>query len=203
MTLDEAIKHAEEVADTKRLESEDAEIQGCEKYAKKCDICAAEHRQLAEWLKELKAYKEQESCENCISRREASSVTPKPDNDLRESIASAVDDKMGYLNTCLNERDIILGIIRGKRYDTKSHCERDCNNTDCKSHPDYKPKTGHWILARTFPTRLYDEYLNEYECSECYRRIRCTESQLVNYPYCHCGAKMVEPKERRRNERKS
>lgn len=53
-----------------------------------------------------------------------------------------------------------------------------------------EPKTGHWIIKRTFPTKLYDEYLNEYKCSECYREIRCTESQLVNYPYCHCGAKM-------------
>ena len=56
-------------------------------------------------------------------------------------------------------------------------------------------KTGHWILKRTFPTKLYDEYLNEYKCSECYREIRCSESQLVNYPYCHCGAKMIEPQE--------
>lgn len=55
-----------------------------------------------------------------------------------------------------------------------------------------QPKMGHWIMQRTFPTKLYDEYLNEYECSECQRGIRCTESQLVNYPYCHCGAKMQE-----------
>lgn len=53
MTLEEAIKHCEEVA---------------EKYCEKveegltaddfCDSCASEHRQLAEWLKELKAYRE-------------------------------------------------------------------------------------------------------------------------------------------------
>lgn len=36
MTLDEAIKHAQEIAD------------------KSCDQCAEDHRQLAEWLKELK-----------------------------------------------------------------------------------------------------------------------------------------------------
>ena len=52
MTLDEAIKHCEEVA---------------EKYCEKvedgltaddfCDSCASEHRQLAEWLKELKKYR--------------------------------------------------------------------------------------------------------------------------------------------------
>ena len=42
MTLDEAIKHCEEVADSK------------------CDECGAEHRQLAEWLRELKQKKGEE-----------------------------------------------------------------------------------------------------------------------------------------------
>lgn len=46
MTLDEAIKHCEEVADSK------------------CDECGAEHRQLAEWLKELKELKEDEERKN-------------------------------------------------------------------------------------------------------------------------------------------
>lgn len=41
MTIDEAITHCEEVADSK------------------CDECGAEHRQLAEWLKELKRLREQ------------------------------------------------------------------------------------------------------------------------------------------------
>ena len=41
MTLDEAIKHCEEVADT------------CENKE-----CGKEHKQLAEWLKELKAYRD-------------------------------------------------------------------------------------------------------------------------------------------------
>ena len=42
MILDEAIKHCEEVADSK------------------CDECGAEHRQLAEWLRELKQMKGEE-----------------------------------------------------------------------------------------------------------------------------------------------
>lgn len=56
MTLDEAIKHCEEVA---------------EKYCEKveegltaddfCDSCASEHRQLAEWLRELKMFKDLEA----------------------------------------------------------------------------------------------------------------------------------------------
>ena len=40
MTLDEAIKHAEERASLS------------------CDECAEQHRQLAEWLKELRQYRE-------------------------------------------------------------------------------------------------------------------------------------------------
>lgn len=58
MTLDEAIKRTEEVADKKRKEA-------CNLYAAKnyeesreCIWGADEHRQLAEWLKELKQLKE-------------------------------------------------------------------------------------------------------------------------------------------------
>lgn len=45
MTLDEAIKH-------------------CKEVAKKCDSCGAEHKQLAEWLIELKERREQEDKED-------------------------------------------------------------------------------------------------------------------------------------------
>lgn len=45
MTLDEAIQHCEEVADTPCFTDEEAR-------------CYSEHRQLAEWLKELKSLKE-------------------------------------------------------------------------------------------------------------------------------------------------
>ena len=56
MNLDEAIKHCEEVADTPCFTDEEAR-------------CYTEHRQLAEWLKELKAYKEQSG--DVISRDKA------------------------------------------------------------------------------------------------------------------------------------
>lgn len=68
MTLDKAIKRAEEVAEMSKASSEDAKSQGCSVYAMRCDERANEHRQLAEWLKELKMYKEQELCEDAISR---------------------------------------------------------------------------------------------------------------------------------------
>lgn len=67
MTLDEAIKHCEEVA----KENDDSakefyRVSKLKTYSDKkraedgyvgCKKCADEHRQLAEWLRELKAYK--------------------------------------------------------------------------------------------------------------------------------------------------
>lgn len=60
MTIDEAIKHCEEVA---------------EKYCEKveegltaddfCDSCASEHRQLAQWLKVLKEIWDSGDCNDC------------------------------------------------------------------------------------------------------------------------------------------
>lgn len=45
MTLDEAIEHAKK--------------KSCELYDKGCVDCAAEHRQLANWLHELKVLREE------------------------------------------------------------------------------------------------------------------------------------------------
>ena len=79
MTLDEAIKHCEEVAEeneciahsltkdgwqehfnnlTQEKEVEYKNVR--EEMANSCLECAAEHRQLASWLKELKAYRKAE-----------------------------------------------------------------------------------------------------------------------------------------------
>jgi hypothetical protein len=83
----------------------------------------------------------------------------------------------------------------GKDVERQMELERSYKYVKSLSSVTPQPKTGYWIVKITFPTKLYDEYLKEYECSECYRRIRCTESQLVNYPYCHCGAKMADEQE--------
>jgi DNA mismatch repair ATPase MutS len=53
MTLDEAIIHAEEVAKQKEQEAKEAHVLS----GMDCMECASDHRQLAEWLRELKAYK--------------------------------------------------------------------------------------------------------------------------------------------------
>ena len=55
MTLDEAIKHCEDVAEDRC---------GC------AEDCVNEHRQLAEWLKELKAYREADAPRLEVTREE-------------------------------------------------------------------------------------------------------------------------------------
>lgn len=77
MTLDEAIRHCEEVAEEKECiahsltkdgwqehfnnltQEKEAEYKNVrEEMANGCLECAKEHRQLAEWLRELKSYKD-------------------------------------------------------------------------------------------------------------------------------------------------
>lgn len=69
MTIDEAIRHCEEVAEEKEAQAWEAQLQEEYRTIKSCKGCAEEHRQLAEWLKELKQLREQEPCEDCISRK--------------------------------------------------------------------------------------------------------------------------------------
>ena len=61
MTLDEAIKHCEEVATENEKSIAYYTIQGDKEWLDECEKdcieCAKEHRQLAEWLKELKEYR--------------------------------------------------------------------------------------------------------------------------------------------------
>ncbi len=54
MTIDEEIKHQEEISDRYARMSE---YEGNEGIAKDCAQCAADHAQLAEWLTELKEAK--------------------------------------------------------------------------------------------------------------------------------------------------
>lgn len=57
---------------------------------------------------------------------------------IRRKIAKRVEEKMYYLNTCPNERNIILNMIRPKKDRTPfySHCRRDCSSATCESNID-------------------------------------------------------------------
>lgn len=63
MTIEQAIKHAEEVAEEKNMQAGfDTDYlcyQMSDTERNQCKKCAEEHRQLAEWLKELKQLREQ------------------------------------------------------------------------------------------------------------------------------------------------
>jgi hypothetical protein len=59
MTLDEAIIHCEEVAKSNEDQVKNNVWEKDSFTEKKCLECAEEHRQLAEWLKELKQLKDE------------------------------------------------------------------------------------------------------------------------------------------------
>ena len=95
MTIDEAIAHAREVANTQRGKSGICLQNGleCEHFSD-CLKCAKEHEQLAEWLEELKAYREIGTVEECKN-----SVL-----DIQKAYNKALDDaKSVILQTLDNE----------------------------------------------------------------------------------------------------
>ena len=67
MNLDDAIKHCEEVAEENYGKATEYQYQ-CNELSK-CLKCGDEHMQLAEWLKDYKRLKEQEPCEDAVSRK--------------------------------------------------------------------------------------------------------------------------------------
>lgn len=58
------------------------------------------------------------------------------ERELRKEIAEKVSEKMNYLHTCLNERDMILSIISPKDYPyvKENHCNTDCRDKNCDSY---------------------------------------------------------------------
>lgn len=60
-----------------------------------------------------------------------------------------------------------------------------------------QPKTGHWMIVED----SIDRFFTTYECSCCKRAIIVQHDAMKgvykDYPYCHCGAKMVEPRKAR------
>ena len=103
MTIDEAIAHAREVAAIQRNNDKLNKTLGVISpyYKTDCIKCAEEHEQLAEWLEELKEYREigtVEECKNSIL-------------DIQKAYNKAIDDFVGFANTMptVEEKD---GTIR-------------------------------------------------------------------------------------------
>ena len=90
MTIDEAIKHAEEVAEENQAIVDSFDFYG-ENMAK-CKKCAKEHRQLAEWLKELKMFRKafpSRSLETYDGDKDTVTLTSKQYHDLVTGLEQA------------------------------------------------------------------------------------------------------------------
>ena len=73
MTLDEAIRHADEIAEENEKKASLYRNDAFGFYAEtkaKCEECAKEHRQLASWLRELKGYRSEEAYRADMSMQE-------------------------------------------------------------------------------------------------------------------------------------
>lgn len=137
LTLDEAIKHCEEVVEKNENKAQEWHKQTknrvvnfCEKAIQAendCIECADEHKQLAEWLIELKQFKEQESCEDVVSREEAIRV-------LKENCS--------HWDTNVMLIDIATDLLKKLPSVTLTR------------------KKGKWIKRN-------NDYFDWYECSEC------------------------------------
>lgn len=78
LSLDKAIKSYEKIAEENEKDAEQFKrIKATEDIASYCYECAKEHRQLAKWLRELKAYKDARvGCEYCKDRYRESHERP-------------------------------------------------------------------------------------------------------------------------------
>ena len=81
MTLDEAIAHSEETAAEKEAQAEFYKTYLSDEVGKlialtECQDCAHDHRQLAEWLKELRQYCERNTKEAVYSYAPGTAVCP-------------------------------------------------------------------------------------------------------------------------------
>ena len=88
LSIDEAIAHAREVANTQKGKSGICLQNGleCEHFSD-CLKCAEEHEQLAEWLEELKTYREIGTVEECKN-----SVL-----DIQKAYNKAIDDALSVV----------------------------------------------------------------------------------------------------------
>ena len=119
MTLDEAIKHAEKVA-------EDHEKIKCIKAVtlEECK-CAEEHRQLAEWLKELKQLREQKPKSEWQQDHEILKAYSDGANAVLDKIRAEIEEMpktypfVNHLNTYVKDDDVIKIIDKYKEEESE------------------------------------------------------------------------------------
>ena len=96
MTLEEAIKHCEEVAESNEKQVKEGAWEKDSITEKRCYECAKEHRQLAEWLKVLKEIWDSGDCNDC--RNGQCEWKPKLGQLVRYNCPHYVDIANGEVN---------------------------------------------------------------------------------------------------------
>lgn len=178
MTIDEAIKHCREVAEKKeKLANTYESFQDCGNSKssltsgrEKCLKCAEEHKQLARWLEELKALKEQPSGD-CISRAEAIKA-------LEFTISVQADSGFDKY------REAIKHLVNASYNKQKKAI---------LNLPSVQPKIGHWIeYTKVIIPEPINSWRQAWKCSECgYGGQDDDEEGWLEWNYCpECGAKM-------------
>ena len=162
LDLESAIKHCEEVMMENLKKTKDRNAS--DPIAINCFECAEEHRQLAEWLKNYKRLKEQEHCDNCVSRQQAI-------------------DKMQELE----EEDIeAYGCSIPEGFDGKRAIEA----LKALSSVHTKTKVGRWIYDKNIDNWKCSECG---ETPKTMGYCGSADFMAKHFKYCnHCGAKMQE-----------
>lgn len=97
LDIDTAIKHCLEVAEQNETQADKIGRQligsAIDKYATDCRECAAEHRQLAEWLKDYKELKNSIGAVKLELLKEAQAELEKRGNMLHDAIAELEEAK--------------------------------------------------------------------------------------------------------------
>lgn len=196
MNLEDAIRHAEEVAS--RMFDDRVH----------CIKCAEEHRQLAEWLRDYKRLKEQEpKTEKVIKMRDATPEEQKSVNDYIKNISKPTgidfDEEQEQLDFVQPHKRIPVTLMvsgdlisRQEAIDTIRQLYIDLAIQKyvidiLKALPSIKPQTGHWIYIGNGHNGLN-------KCSECGGERKMFDGLEK---YCaSCGCRMVKPQETKQPE---
>ena len=182
MTLDEAIRHAEEVADDhdriKQIKA--VTLEECK--------CAEEHRQLAEWLKDYKRLKEKEPYK--VSEYDKDHIWYKGDQyiSLRRFLEVKNEKKNEPCGDAISRQAAIDKMKLVELDDGQSFYCISPEDVEALPPVTPQPKMGRWIA---YEVRLPDRTILNYRCSVCGRKlIGYSTETLSKAPYCHCGARM-------------
>lgn len=187
ITLKKIIERFENNAE---FERRNGNLQGC-----------LDFRQLAEWLKDYKRLLEQEPSRDIKEIAEIMKCDADAETKCK-MVSNILTAKPHYFEEQEPCDDVVSrqNIIEQYKSCADMFSDEELEGANLVMEwiykaPSVRPfeQTGHWI-------RITNGAMKEkYICSKCGRQIEDDgiEGLLpIKYPYCHCGAKMVEPQER-------